>query len=111
MDIQKQPEEIAREIILRNAKDIDVQDVVMLRDDIAQAIQTERDVVAARVQVANFQPGDTIMLSCPDKLSDYAYDRLSQIAQAVFGEEVRVIVMDGGMSIDCILRADEAGHD
>lgn len=103
------PDEIAFQIIQRNAKELDVQSVAMLRDDISQAIQAERDRFDARISIMTPEPGDVIVLDYPELISAPLKDHVRSEFHAMF-PQLRVIILDGGMTIDRIIRATEGKH-
>ena len=99
----KSPQEIAKEIILNNATGIDSDVVLMVRDEIAQAIQAERDLLTARIQVMDAHPGDILFVSTPDKLSDKAYEHISGVFKQFF-PGLKTVILEGGMMINGVVR-------
>ena len=106
MDL-KSPQEIAHEIIVRNARAVDGEDVLMLRDEIAQAIQFERDLLAMRVQVLEPRAGDVLFVSCPDHLSEQSIAHV----QHAFGQVlpgIKIILLEKRLQLDCVVRPEAA---
>jgi hypothetical protein len=99
--------QLAREIVLRNAKDIDVQDVSTLVGDIEQAIQAERDVFSARIQITRPEPGDIVIVNHPRVLSNFAKARITYEFTRLF-PMLKIIVLDDGLTVSRLIRPTEA---
>lgn len=51
------------------------------------------------VQRLTLKPGDTLVLSCAEPISDETAERLTQYLVAKFGPEQRVLVMGDGLKV------------
>lgn len=85
-------------------------DLVALGGLIADAIQAERDMFAARVQVLDWQPGDVLVLTYKSKLSDAAHEHIRKVLSTML-PGIEALILAEGMGMDRILRRDEAGHE
>lgn len=61
-----------------------------------------KDIAVQVIRQGEIAPGDILVLTCPDRLPSAALDRLpQQLERALTG--VRVVILDGGMSVDSVL--------
>jgi hypothetical protein len=104
---EKTPYELAREIVLRNAKEIDVQDVSTLVSEIEQAIQAERDVFSARIQITRPEPGDIVIVNHPRVMNKYAKACITYEFTRHF-PMLKIIVLDDGLTVSRLIRPIEA---
>lgn len=53
------------------------------------------EIALERIRVLNVEPGDVVVLRCPDGHPEEAYRRLVEQAQALFGNGTRVVALEG----------------
>ena len=77
----------------------------------AQGIVAESEIISEelisirKVQIA---PGDTIVFRHPGALGAFAVECIQGCAKEVFGPEIKVIVLEDGMSLDVLTREEAA---
>jgi hypothetical protein len=69
MDL-KAPEIIALGIVEKVYLPLGVDRSDVLMKDIEDAIRVERDLLTARIQVADLHEGDVVFITCPERLSE-----------------------------------------
>jgi hypothetical protein len=97
------PKEIAKEIFTRNAPKLKSWEISALQDEIAAAIQNERDLLESRLQAIDISAGDAIFLSTPGPFSNTAFLRIMEIMTRTFPEN-EIIIFEAGMRVDNVLR-------
>lgn len=63
----------------------------------------EDGVTAAVIKRSELRPGDLLVLAHPGHLTDGVYSRLVETTQRVLGNDIKVILLEEGMTVDSIL--------
>ena len=53
-------------------------------------------------EVLRLEPGDIVVFTCPEKLSLAQLGALKESAVAIFGEDVKTAILDGGVDLSVI---------
>lgn len=103
MEYLSKPEEVAQEIIEKCAPKLKAWEISNLRDEIALAIQNERELLESRLQVVDVQAGDTIFLTHPGTFSDLGFARINEVLRRIFPEN-KIIILEQDLRVDKVLR-------
>lgn len=60
------------------------------------------DLVLEHMTVVNVRPGDVVVLRAPHRLTREEHDRVRETAEQCFPDDMRVIVVEGGMDVGVI---------
>jgi len=107
---QKSPQDIAKAIIDKYALASDLQDVSQAQNEIARAIQDERERLDFRIRVLDVQPGDALILSTPDTLTPPFRKRLMQEFEILFPKIKKIVILEKAVMVHSVVRGEAANE-
>lgn len=96
-DLKRLTENLAGTIILQRGQAVELVEAF-------ERLEDEPRILPCRV--SELQPGDTIIMKYPGRLSEFATDRLKKSIGEIIGKDHRVIVLEEGMDLEIVRKGE-----